>query len=217
MRVCGKFSLCRLGMVLAAASVLAACTKGGQFDPTTLLDNDMFDSKKPITGQREPVFPGGVPGATTGIPEDLYKGYQPPPEQAADTGGAATPILPPGEEPAKPTATAAAEPEAKPKPKPKTKVARKPAHPRTKISIGLSKRPNEAAQSSSPASQTAWPAPPAAGQAQSSQSAWPAPPSNSQAQSSQSVWPAPPSGGTQQAAQPSQSIWPNPPPTGGSQ
>ena len=36
--------LFRLGMILACASALAACTKGGQFDPTTLLDNDMFDN-----------------------------------------------------------------------------------------------------------------------------------------------------------------------------
>jgi hypothetical protein len=207
------FSLFRLGMVLAAVSVLAACTKGGQFDPTTLLDNDMFDNKKPVKGQREPVFPAGVPGISTGIPEDLYKGYQPPPDQAADTGSAATPILPPSEQPAGPDATAAA----KPKPKPKTKVARKPAHPRTRISVGLNKRPAEPTQSASQGGQTAWPAPSSAGQgqAQSSQSVWPSPASDSQAQSSQSVWPASPSGGgTQQAAQPSQSVWPNPPPTG---
>lgn len=207
----GHFSLFRLGMVLAAASVLAACTKGGQFDPTTLLDNDMFDNKKPVKGQREPVFPGGVPGISSGIPADLYKGYQPPPEQAADNGGAATPILPPAEEPAKPTAVAAT----KPRPKLKRRVAHAERR-RTEINIGLSKRPNEPAQSAAQASQTAWPAPPSTGQAQSSQSVWPTPSSASQAQSSQSVWPAPPStGSTQQAAQPSQSIWPNPPPTGG--
>ena len=70
-------------------SLLGACTKGGQFDPTTLLDNDMFDSKKPLKGEREPVFPNGVPGVQSGIPPDLYKGYQPPPEQAADNGNAA--------------------------------------------------------------------------------------------------------------------------------
>lgn len=211
MRGRGNFSLCRLGMVLAAASVLAACTKGGQFDPTTLLDNDMFDNKKPVKGQREPVFPAGVPGISTGIPADLYKGYQPPPQQAADTGGAATPILPPAEQPAKPAAVAATEP----KPKAKRKVARAPAHRRTEISIGLNKHANEPARSGAQASQTAWPAPPPASQAQSSQSVWPAPPSTSQAQSSRSVWPAPPStAGAEQAAQPSQSIWPSPPPTG---
>ncbi len=206
----GTFSLFRLGMVLAAVSVLAACTKGGQFDPTTLLDNDMFDNKKPVKGQREPVFPGGVPGISSGIPADLYKGYQPPPEQAADTGGAATPILPASEQPA------AANDAAKSEPKPKTKVARKPVHKRTTISVGLHKRPAESTQSASQGGQTAWPAPSSTeqGQAQSSQSAWPSPASNSQAQS-QSVWPAPPTGGgAQQAAQPSQSIWPSPPTSG---
>jgi hypothetical protein len=197
MQARGKFSLFRVGIALAAAAVLAACTKGGQFDPTTLLDNDMFDNKKPVTGQREPVFPSGVPGISNGIPADLYKGYQPPPEQAADTGSAATPILPPSEE------SAAAPPAdaSKPKPKPKTKVARKPAHPRTTtISIGLNKRPAEATQSETQGAQTAWPAPSS---------------SQGQAQSSQSVWPSSPAGGgTQQAAQPSQSVWPDPPPTG---
>jgi hypothetical protein len=193
MQARGKFSLFRIGMALATASVLAACTQGGQFDPTTLLDNDMFDNKKPVTGQREPVFPSGVPGISNGIPADLYKGYQPPPDQAADTGSAATPILPPSE-----AAAATPEPASKPKPKPKTKVARKPAQPRTKISVGLNKHPADTTQSASQGSQTAWPAPPpSSGQAQQSQSVWPASPSGNQAQTSQSVWPNPPPTGTQ--------------------
>jgi hypothetical protein len=199
MRTRGKFSLARLGIVLAAVSVLAACTKGGQFDPTTLLDNDMFDNKKPVTGQREPVFPGGVPGISSGIPQDLYKGYQPPPDQAADSGAAEG--LPPGEAPAGPPQQAAVEtqPVPAPAPKPKTKVARKPVHRRTEVKVGLNKQqqPKATSQSAPQAEQTAWPAPP---------------PTTGQAQSSE-AWPAP-GGGTQQAAQPSQSIWPNPPPTG---
>jgi hypothetical protein len=196
-----NISLLRLGIALALASVAAACTKGGQFDPTVLLDNDMFDSKKPLQGQREQVFPNGVPGATTGIPADLYKGYQPPPEQPAET--AATPILPPEAEPAKPEA------KAEPKPKPKRKVARASAPPRTEISIGLAKRPKPATQQQTHPAQTAWPAPPSTSAAQS-QTVWPAPPSTTSTQS-QTVWPAPPSTA---AAQPQQSIWPNPPPTG---
>jgi hypothetical protein len=191
----GNLLLLRLGAILALASALAACTKGGQFDPTTLLDSDMFDSKKPLQGQREPVFPNGVPGAATGIPPDLYKGYQPPPDQAADVGGAVTPVLPSAAEPQKSEAKA----ESKPEPKPKPKLARaRAAPPRTEISVGLNKRPKPAAQE----------------QAQPSQSVWPAPPSTAQAQPSQSVWPTPPpTGAPQQAAQPSQSIWPNPPAT----
>lgn len=184
-----KFPLLRLGMILACASLVAACTKGGQFDPTTLLDNDMFDTKKPLKGQREPVFPGGVPGASSGIPADLYKGYQPPPDETAS--GTATPLTPPVAEAGKP----AEKPKARPKLKPK--IARAPAAPRTKVSIGLSKKPKPASQQQAGPDQTVWPAPP-----------------STQGQPSQTVWPAPPpTGGSQQAAQPSQSIWPNPPPT----
>jgi hypothetical protein len=209
MRARGNFSAFKLGMVLAAASVLAACTKGGQFDPTTLLDNDMFDNKKPLPGQREPVFPGGVPGITSGIPADLYKGYQPPPEQAADSGdtasdGAATNIVPAAEGPPK----AEARLESKPKPKPKRKFARAPATPRTEISVGLARRPKPATQQAEQSSQTAWPAPPSTGQTQSPQGGWPAPPAA--AQPAQTAWPAPPSTA---AAQQSQSVWPAPPPT----
>ncbi|HEY5065846.1 MAG TPA: hypothetical protein VIJ04_13600 [Xanthobacteraceae bacterium] len=191
MRPRHTLSLFRLGMMLACASLLAACTKGGQFDPTTLLDNDMFDTKKTLQGQREPVFPGGVPGAETGIPADLYKGYQPPPDEAAT--GAATPLSPPVASAEKP----AEKPKPKAKSRPKPKVARAPEPSRTKISIGM-KKPQPAEQQAGPA-QTAWPAPPPTA---ASQTAWPAPP---------------PTGGGQQAAQPSpsQSIWPNPPPTGG--
>ena len=192
MRMHPTVSLFRLGMMLACVSVLAACTKGGQFDPTTLLDSDMFDNKKPLAGQREPVFPGGVPGAQTGIPADLYKGYQPPPDDAAtDT---ATPLTPPVAEAGKPAERTAEKP--KPKAKPRPKVARAAEPPRTKISVGLSKKPRPAAEQQAGPAQTAWPAPPPA-QGQPAQTAWPAPPP------------------TQQAAQPSQSIWPNPPPTGG--
>jgi outer membrane biosynthesis protein TonB len=210
MRTRHKLSLVWLGMMLACASLLAACTKGGQFDPTSLLDNDMFDTKKPLHGQREPVFPGGVPGATTGIPADLYKGYQPPPDEAAS--GTATPLAPPVAEAEKPVE----KPKPRAKPKPKPKVARAPEPPRTTISVGLGKKPKPVAERQAGPAQTDWPAPPpTAAQAQPSQSVWPAPPSTASAPS-QTVWPAPPpTGGSQQAAQPSQSIWPNPPPTTG--
>jgi hypothetical protein len=221
MRARGNLSVFRIGMVLAAASVLAACTKGGQFDPTVLLDNDMFDNKKPIKGQREPVFPNGVPGIQSGIPADLYKGYQPPPDQAADNGlpaangtaasgtaanGAATNIVPAAEEPPK----AEARLERKPKPKPKRRLARAPAARRTEISVGL-RRPKPVAQQAEQSSPTAWPAPPSTAQTQSSQGGWPAAPSTAAAQPAQTAWPAPPSTA---AAQQSQSIWPAPPPTG---
>jgi len=176
-------TLVRVGFLLAVAYALSGCTKGGQFDPTTLLDNDMFSSKDKLKGQREPVFPNGVPGASTGIPPDLVKGYQPPPEQAADNGNGATPP--------------AAEPEPKPKPKPKPKVA---SAPRPHITVGMDKKPAPPAQQPSQAAapQTAWPAPPS-GTGQPLQSTWPAPPptNNAPQQTAQpSPWPNPPAPGT---------------------
>jgi hypothetical protein len=188
-------SLFRVGFVLALLIELAGCTPGGQFDPTEMFNSDMFDTKKKLQGQREAVFPNGVPGTTTGVPADLVKGYQPPPDQAD-----ANPI---------PPAPASVADAAKPKPKPKPKVASAPprnpnavwnqkpaaAEP-TRISVG-SKPASGTAQQQTPSSQTAWPAPTAP------------------AQSSQSVWPAPaPTAPAQQTAQPSQSVWPNPPAPG---
>src|ERR1700687_1474614 len=102
-------SLIRLGSAIALVVVLARCTPGGQFAPTALLANDTFDTKKRLQGERQPVFPNGVPGAASGVPQDLVKGYQPPPAQAADATGALN---------------AAAAEAVKPKPKPKPKVAR---------------------------------------------------------------------------------------------
>src|SRR5271163_2716169 len=102
--------LLRAGSALAVVLVLAGCTKAGQFDPSEAFNADMFDSKKKIEGARVPVFPNGVPGATKGVPPDLVKGYQQPPDQA-DVAAAPAP---------------AAQAE-KPKPKPKPKLAAAPA------------------------------------------------------------------------------------------
>jgi hypothetical protein len=186
--------LFRAASALAFLLVLAACTPGGQFDPTEIFNSDAFDSKSKIKGQREPVFPNGVPGTTTGVPADLVKGYRPPPDQAnvdADAVGAPAPA-------------AATRPEAKPKPKPKVAVARLP-----KQNAAIQKPP-----SSAPAridiGATGAPA------QQSTQATWPnSPPPAAPQQAGQVAWPAPPSTApSQQAAQPSQSIWPNPPPAG---
>ncbi|MGA2893463.1 MAG: hypothetical protein ABSE22_11365 [Xanthobacteraceae bacterium] len=171
--------------------VLAGCTKGGQFDPTDIFNSDTFDTKKKLKGDREPVFPNGVPGTTTGVPPDLVKGYQPPADQA-DAG------IPPAPEPV----AAAVKPKPKPAPKPTPKVAAAPAPAQgqdpvwsqkpvsavppgpTRISVGAK----------APASQQATPP-----QASSSATPWPASPQSAPAQ---------------QAAQPSQSVWPNPPAPG---
>jgi hypothetical protein len=210
-------SVVRLGSAAVLGLVLAACTQGGQFDPTEVFNSDAFDSKKKLQGNREPLFPNGVPGAATGVPPDLVKGYQPPPDQAADNNAAPDAAAP-----------APAKPEPKPKPKPKPQVARAPApapgqpqgsvfdqKPPTRISVGPAAKPGAAApqgdtsQSAAPASapiqQTAGP----------SQSVWPTPPQTRGA--SQSVGTAsPPAAPAQQTAQPAQSIWPNPPAPGAS-
>ena len=176
-----------LALVLMLA--FAGCTKAGQFDPTEAFNSDVFDSKKKLKGDRVPVFPDGVPGATTGVPPDLVKGYQQPPDQPTDADAAVPGPTPP------------ADPEAqkpKPKPKPKPKLAaQKPAEPPpTRITIGAAPKSSTTQQQPVASQSSVWPAAPQAGSAQQA------------AQPSQSVWPAPSS---QQTAQPSQSNWPNPP------
>jgi hypothetical protein len=196
-------SLVWVGSALALVFVLGGCTPGGQFDPTELLSSDMFSTKKKLSGDREPLFPNGVPGAETGVPPDLVKGYQPPPEQAADNADAVTapkPVTPPPP---------------KPKPKPKPTVARAPAPPNPASSASPQawpKPPQSAAWPAAPG-QANWPSPPQGAPAQTN---WPAAPTGQQgAQPGQSIWPAPPAAGqAQQAAQPGQTSWPTPPAPG---
>jgi hypothetical protein len=97
-------------------------------------DADKFDvfklnEKKKLPGDRQPLFPEGVPGVTQGMPADLMKGNQPPPEAAlsapvegAPTAAVQTQAAPPPEPPA------AAKPH--PTPKPKKTVMRAPPPPR---------------------------------------------------------------------------------------
>jgi hypothetical protein len=170
--------LVRAGSAAALVLALAGCTPGGQFDPTTLFANDTFDTKTKLKGDRQPVFPNGVPGTSSGVPQDLVKGYQPPPDQAADTNA--------------PDAAAEEAAKNKAKPKPKPKVARAPAQPPAqpprRINIGPS--PNQAAPA----------APQGAAPQQSQQSAFPPPPPTAPAQQAaptvESRWPDPPKPGT---------------------
>jgi hypothetical protein len=186
-------SLFRAALALAFLLVLAACTPGGQFDPTEMFNSDMFDSKTKLKGQREPLFPSGVPGTTTGVPADLVKGYQPPPDQASADPDSIN----------APAPNQAAQPQVKPKPKPTPKVA--VGHPQTR-SAKIEKPP-----SSSPTRIDigAKGAPPQ----QPSGAPWPNSPPAAQ-QGGQFVWPSPAQNApAQQAAQPSQSVWPAPPST----
>ena len=70
-----------------------------------------FDTKKPLPGERKELFPAGVPGVSRGVPPDLVKGNQPPPERRHDRAGWSR----------------SRRPKPKPKAKPKPKVAAKPA------------------------------------------------------------------------------------------
>lgn len=202
----------RAALALAFLLALAACTPAGQFDPTEIFHNDMFDTKSKLKGQRIPLFPNGVPGTTTGVPADLVKGYKPPPDQAdanPDSIGA-----PPPDE--------AAKPEEQPKPKPKPKVA--VARPRTPVPKPPSSNPTriDIGAKGTPAqqpSQATWPnsPPPAAPSQQAGQFTWPAPPPVSPG--SQAVQPAPPpqspapasQSGAPQSGPSFDAMWPKPP------
>src|ERR1700691_3437402 len=120
-------SLLRAASALGLLLVLASCTPGGQFDPTEMFNSDVFNTKTKLKGDRVPLFPDGVPGTTTGVPADLVKGYQPPPDQTdadASAQGAPAPAAP-------------AAPVEKPKPKPKVAVGR----PQTR-SVKIEKPPS---------------------------------------------------------------------------
>jgi len=70
-------------MLTAAAAAVSVVLAGcGSFDPLDKLQelDIMGSSKTPLPGERRPVFPQGVPGVPQGVPPDLVKGYQPPPE-----------------------------------------------------------------------------------------------------------------------------------------
>lgn len=62
-------------IVIALSAPLAGCgggAFGGGFDPTDLLS--FLDTKKPLPGDRRPVFPEGVPGVERGVPPDMVRG-----------------------------------------------------------------------------------------------------------------------------------------------
>jgi len=166
-----------IGATIVVAAMLAACTPGGQFDPTEVVT---IDTKKKLQGEREPLFPAGVPGAQTGVPADLVKGYQAPPEPAPEAATAPPP----------PAAQAAAKP--KPKPKPKPKVVRATPPPPAQASDPIwDRKPIQPAPGRDPIwdqkpvqpVQPSWPSPSQGAPAQQSAQpppAWPNPPASSQ-------------------------------------
>jgi hypothetical protein len=152
----------RLARTLTVASTLSLVlllSNCSSFDPTDIMDNVFAAQKKPLPGDRKPLFPSGTPGVSQGLPPELVKGYQPPPPAVETTQDAQ----------AAPAST-------KPKPKPKPKVATAPpADP--------SRAPPAAMGSSAarpaPSQSSPWPDPPPSRQSaapSSGQSPWPDPP-----------------------------------------
>jgi hypothetical protein len=144
---------------------LAACES---FDPTDIFDNQVFNPKKKLPGDRRLVFPEGTPGIPQGVPQELVKGYQGTDGQViqadAEISQAANP-------PEKPKA------KAKPKPNPKPKLVEQPPQSRsTAVTVrpAGSPFPDPPPTGPSPATgprqsvgagQVAWPDPPVTGTA----------------------------------------------------
>jgi hypothetical protein len=156
----------RVGLTVGAlllGLLVAGCE---DFDPTALFDSEIFNSKKKLPGERQPVFPEGTPGVSQGVPPDLVKGYHPPPEPAAAPKQAA----------AEPT-----EPKPRPKLKPKPKVVSQPPDqstasaataPPTQGAPQAAQWPDQSQTQQAPAAAPAWP-----GSARPSGGvAWPDPP-----------------------------------------
>ncbi|MCW5693358.1 MAG: hypothetical protein KIT48_13450 [Pseudolabrys sp.] len=159
-------------VLVGATPMIAGCAN---FDPDNL---DIFglNEKKKLPGQREDLFPGGVPGVTQGIPPEYRKGAQEAPDAGYNVPAE------PGTRAAAAASTPAAEPEkpkAKPKPKPRqaarpkpTRIEAAPAQAAPTQPVQAQPAPAPAAQQ--PAASSGWPAPAPSG-GSSSSSAWPAP------------------------------------------
>jgi outer membrane biosynthesis protein TonB len=127
--------------VVVSALALAGCEN---FDI-----GDLFpDTKKKLPGERKLVFPEGVPGVPQGVPPELVKGYQPPPEQ--------------------PPAPEVVEEKPKPKPKPKRTVQRPASQAQSQRQSAQQQEQQSTQQSGSPS--------PSAQQQPAPQANWPAPP-----------------------------------------
>jgi hypothetical protein len=153
----------RILTVASALSLVLLLSNCSSFDPTDIMDGIFAAQKKPLPGERKPLFPSGTPGVSQGLPPELVKGYQPPAAgDATQDGQDAQAVQAPA-----PT---------KPKPKAKPKVATAPADPPRPqpVSTGASAATRPAPSQSSP-----WPDPAPSRQSAApptGQPAWPDPP-----------------------------------------
>ena len=97
---------------LALSFALVGCETADVVDKLTDLI-PFGDNKKPLPGERKEVFPQGVPGVPQGVPPDMIKGNQPPPDATPPPQQAVVP--PPAEKP-KPKKKLQAKPKAPPQP-----------------------------------------------------------------------------------------------------
>jgi hypothetical protein len=151
--------LARLVTVVATLSLPLLLSDCSSFDPTDVMDNIFASQKKPLPGDRKPLFPQGTPGVTQGLPPDLVKGYQPPPPiDATQDAQAAVPE----------------KPKPKPKPQPKPKVVAAPPTNQSSQPTAMS-----APASTRPSASSPWPDPPPTRQTAAPTnggSIWPDPP-----------------------------------------
>jgi hypothetical protein len=168
-------------IALVVTLPLGACSN---WDPTDLLDNNFFNPKKPLPGDRKPLFPEGTPGVPKGVPQDLYKGYQPPAQTGALQGGPVQDASVPAtntqanapsrqaagnqgvtSDPRYAGAPEEVAPKPKAKPKPKPQVAAAPPPPASKPTTITVNGTNQGSGASSPhnaapTNSSAWPDPP---------------------------------------------------------
>jgi hypothetical protein len=148
--------LARIATVASALSLVLLLSGCSSFDPTDIMDNIFASQKKPLPGERKPLFPSGTPGVSQGLPPELVKGYQaPPPAEPVQNAQAASDRPKPKP---KPKPNVAATPPAN---QPSTPAAAAPAPPRSSASSSPWPDPPPSRQSAAPAGQTAWPDPPA--------------------------------------------------------
>jgi hypothetical protein len=190
--------LARIVLVTSALVLpLGGCASiGDALDPTEWFAGDLFNTKKKLPGDRKPVFPEGVPGVAQGIPQELVKGNQPPPQES---GFASTDVQSTGSTPQQPKQkqkTAAKTDEyqpaprekAKPKPNPKPATAERqpPAQERQPTTARRAPEPQQQQQQQqqppqqqSGGSAVQWPEPPPPRSGSGSQTGgiqWPDPP-----------------------------------------
>lgn len=171
--------MCFFDRVMRMVAAMALTVSLASCDSLPDLDN-VFNPKKPLPGERKPVFSDGVPGVPQGVPPELVRGYQAPATEQPPSGpvqGEAPPV----------------QQVEKPKPKPRPTRVAVPTRPPTSITV----QPTTQAPAAAPAGVSAWPAPSAAGQQQQSNppaTQWPR--SDQNAPPAPSPWPAAPPPGT---------------------